>query len=112
MEFYILCGQLAKFLKSKTKTDKITNRLFYEYNMATRTKRLVDILQRDKKDLDYDNNDNSRSGKILSAINIYYTENEKTMKKIDKIRFNIGLYYGENLLYATNKKDENKEGEN
>lgn len=113
MEFYILCGQLAKFLKSKTKTDKITNRLFYEYNMATRTKRLVDILQRDKKDLDYDNNNNnSRSGKILSAINIYHTENEKTMKKIDKIRFNIGLYYGENLLYATNKKDESKEGEN
>ncbi|BDR74293.1 hypothetical protein K144316041_p21320 (plasmid) [Clostridium tetani] len=112
MEFYILCGQLAKFLKSKTKTDKITNRLFYEYNMATRTKRLVDILQRDKEKLDYNNNNSSRSGRILSAINIYYTENEKTLKKIDKIRFNIGLYYGENLLYATNKKDENKKGEN
>ena len=113
-EFYILCGQLAKYLKSKTKTDKITNRLFYEYNMATKTNRLMDILQRDKEKLDYGNNVNSRSGRILSAINIYYIENKDTIKKIDKIAFNIGLYYGENLLYAKSNKNgnENKKGEN
>jgi len=110
-EFYILCGQMAKYLKSKTHTDNITNKLFYEYNMAIKTRQLMDILQRDKGRLDYESNNNSRSGKILYAINNYYTLNEKRLKKIDKIRFNMGLYYGENIFYISNKNNENKKGE-
>lgn len=110
-EFYILCGQMAKYLKSKTHTDNITNKLFHEYNMAIKTRQLMDILQRDKGRLDYESNNNSRSGKILYAINNYYTLNEKRLKKIDKIRFNMGLYYGENIFYVSNKNNKNKKGE-
>lgn len=111
MEFYILCGQLAKYLKFKTQTDKITNKLFYEYNMATRTRKLINILQNDKTKFDYDGNNNNRAGKILYGINNYYTINENRLKNIDKIRFNMGLYYGDCILYVSNKKDEAKKDE-
>lgn len=111
MEFYVLTGQLAKYLKGKTSTDTIKNEVFYEYNIATRTKQVIDILQRDMNSFGYDENNYGRASKLLYAINNYYTINEDELLKIDKVRFNMGLYYGNCVLYVSSKenKENNKE---
>jgi hypothetical protein len=106
-EFFVVCGQLAKFLKLQTQTDKKTNGLFSEYLMATTVKRLISILQRDKSRLDYDSNIYGRSNKLMYAILEYYTINKDNLRKIDTFDFNKGLYYGNCVLYT--KKDIEKE---
>lgn len=112
-EFFILCGQMAKYLKSKVQTDEKTNKLFYEYLLAKKVERLMDILQRDKARLDYDSNISGRSNKIMYGLLKYYDDNKDNLELIDINKLNMGLYYGDCVLYSSKKRvnDENKKGE-
>lgn len=110
-EFFILCGQMAKFLKLQTQTDEKTNGLYSEYLMATNTKRLMTILARDKNRLDYASNIYGRSNKIMYSILEYYSVNKDNLKKIDVIEFNKGLYFGDCLFYSKSKKENNMKEE-
>lgn len=109
-EFYILCGQMAKFLKSKTQTNEKTNRLYYEYLMAHKTQRLIDILERDKARLDYDSKTNGRSNRIMCTILEYYTSHKENLININLTEFYKGLYYGDCVLYLKNENINNMEG--
>ena len=82
-----------------------------EYLMANKTSRLIQILQRDKARLDYDSGFNSRSNKIMFSIMEFYLNNKSTLNKIDTLSLNMGLYYGDCVLYITNKTKKNEEGE-
>lgn len=117
-EFYILCGQLVKYIKSKSTANNKTNRMYHEYFTCNTTAKLISIINRDYSRISHSvRMGNKRSDALLVGISQYYNNHISELKRVDMIQFNIGLYYGECLLYTSNKNKENislenKKGEN
>jgi hypothetical protein len=110
-EFFILSGQLAKYLKLKTQTSEKTNKLLYEYIMAKKVKRLIQVLIRDKGRLDYDGHIVNRAGNVFAAINEYYDNNKNRLIEIDLVQFNMGMYYNDSVFYVKNESNNNMKDE-
>ena len=108
-EFFFMSGQMVKYLKLKTHTNNITNKLFSAYTLLKQTKQMIELLKTDKARLDYDGSAkySSRSNNVMFSILDYYTKNEKDLAFMDTTYFDKGLYYGRNLIYTKKGSNEN-----
>lgn len=112
-EFFFMSGQMVKYLKLKTHTDNITNRLFNSYIFIKQTSKMIELLTIDKNKLDYDASAkySGRSNNMMSAILEYYIKHKEELKLMDIVYFDYGLYYGENLIYTKKGNDDNDNNE-
>lgn len=102
-EFSFIVGQVARYLRGKSKAKDKTIKILNDYLNTYQTEKILKLLDRDMRRYGHDINVGSRLTGLVVAILEY--KNKENIEEVNKIEYKIGLLKSDNVIYTSTKND-------